>query len=240
MKYGTAVAYEFTPCAWKKVAETSPTWNGGSWQRTYPPWLNGFDPVLLQPGNKVSFYVVAVDTGNFLVTQLSGNSNPYVPFVVAPVTTPFGNVILSSGKFGYNNNNRFKACTSYCGRSIIGGVKLEAANGMTSFPTSAPTAPVLPGSITTAPRGTTSVDKVFGVQFDVVNIGSKDIIITKFQVTLDAGSHPVEVWLSIGSHKAVAGGCSQWHNYCGQWTKVASASVVSAVSLLFRNEFSVA
>lgn len=60
MKYGTAVlAYKYTRWAWKKVVETSlPTRNGGSWSRVYPPWFYGFEPVLLQPGYKVSFYIL--------------------------------------------------------------------------------------------------------------------------------------------------------------------------------------
>ena len=90
-------------------------------------------------------------------------------------------------------------------------MQLEAADGMIPFPTSVPTAPLLLGlgSLTAACQATTSasVDKVFDVQFDVAKTGSKDIVITKFQVPLDTGSHPVEVWLRHGSHKgSVAGG----------------------------------
>jgi hypothetical protein len=92
------------------------------------------------------------------------------------------------------------------------------------------------GSITTALQAATSasVDKVFGVQFDVANTGLKDIVITKFQVPLDTGTHPVEVWLRNGSHKGSVAGCSKWHNTCGQWMKIVSASVVSVVNPLFK------
>ena len=93
------------------------------------------------------------------------------------------------------------------------------------------------GSLTAACEATTSasVDKVFDMQFDVAKTGSKDIVITKFQVPLDTGSHPVKVWLRHGSHKGSVAGYSQWHNItCGQWKKIDSASVFSAVSPLFK------
>jgi hypothetical protein len=55
-----------------------------------------------------TFYIVAVETGNLL--PFHSNQNQYILFVVAPSTTsPFGNVTLSSGKFGYNNNNHYNA-----------------------------------------------------------------------------------------------------------------------------------
>ncbi len=172
---------------------------------------------------------MAVDADSFVVTYHS-NANPYIRFAVGPATSPFGNVTLSSGKFGYNNNNRFNSCTSGCCRSIVGGVKLEAADKMTSFPTSAPTAPLLLGSITTARQATPLGDKVFGVQFNVVNTGLKKIIITRFQVPLDTGTRPIEVWFRNGSYKVSVAGIPQWHNYGGQWMKVVSASVTFAVT----------
>ena len=63
VKDGEATNYEQVPCSWKRIAETSATWNPGYWKKVYPPWMNGFDPVVMKPYSTKSFYVVNISPG---------------------------------------------------------------------------------------------------------------------------------------------------------------------------------
>jgi hypothetical protein len=243
-KEGSAAPFESTPCAWKKVAETPASWTGSGthWQRLYPKWKNGFDPVLLPPNAKVAFYVVAKDDGNFLVTQHS-NANKYMNISSANATSPFGNVVMTSGRSGYNNNQLFRPFLETWRQAVsnLGGVKIEEVpEESTRLPTPAPTTPFMPASSLTSPFGAGSTKNVHGLQFEVVNRGSKDIVINKLQVPFSTGSHPVEVWFRNGSYKGFVSNCAQWMNEgtaCVSWTKLAEGSITSSVSLFIQNDF---
>jgi hypothetical protein len=240
MKYGDAAPYEATPCAWKKVAETSNSWNGSYWKRVFPPWINGFDPVTVPPNQKVSFYIVNMGTGYGILGKYNSNNNRYFsPWVALDATSPVGSATMSIGRMGYNNE-AFKPYPSYYrGYGIWGGFQLETMRpGSTQSPTAAPTQPYTPGSITTDITSPTTSFK--GIQFDIENLGQEDLIVNSFSVLFgSAGSKHVEIWYREGSHSETTSGCDGWNNWCNKWTKLNSGYVTSLVSVRswFRRHF---
>jgi hypothetical protein len=231
-KYGTAVNYEHTPCAWKKVAETSESWNGGYWKRNVsPPWINGFEPVVLPPNEKVSFYIVNVGSSYGILGKSYSSSLTYSTLYQLDAASPVGAVTMSYGLRGYNDQ-RFKAYpTYYSGHSIYGTIVLETMKpGSTQSPTAAPTTPSTPGTIERSITGVSS-DEFNGLQFDIENLGSSDVIVTKFSVLFSSsGTKNIEIWMRNGSHEGSSSGCENWNNWCGAYTKVASGSVYSSGS----------
>ena len=233
-KYGNAAPYEATPCAWKKVAETSSSWNPGYWKRVYPPWVNGFKPIVLPPNEKVSFYLVNTGSSYGILAKSHTDSNRYLsPFISLDATSPVGAITMSHGKGGYADQ-RFKPYPYYYrGYGIFGGLKFQTMQpGSTQSPTAAPTTSTTPGAIE-SPISVDSTDEVNGLQFEVENTGLNDVIVTKFSfVMAETGTHNIEVWYRNGSYKGSGSGCDNWTNWCNNWTKVKSENLNSSVSLL--------
>lgn len=231
-KYGSAVGYENMPCAWKKVAETSSSWNGGYWKKVYPAWVNGFDPVVVPPNEKVSFYVVNVGSSYGILGKSHSNSDRYHgPWISLDATSPVGAVTMSNGRSGYNDQ-RFNPYPSYYrGYGCFGGLKLETMRpGSTESPTMAPTMPYTPGLIESPISGAATAS-FNGLQFDVDNMGAEDVIVNKLSVVFSAsGTKAIEVWYRSGSHKGTTSGCDNWNNWCGDWTMLTSGSKYSGVS----------
>lgn len=119
------------------------------------------------------------------------------------------------------------------GLAYRGGVKLETMPpDVTEAPTTSPTSPYTPGTITSEiPSTGINTDSFNGLQFDVDNMGDTDIIVNKLSVLFSTtGTHHIEVWHRDGSHKGSTGACENWNNWCGQWSKVAEGNVyVSSV-----------
>ena len=111
-KPGDANPYEETPCAWKKVAEVS-GWNGGSWKKVYPPWVNGFEPVVIPPNEKASFYVVNMGD-SYGILGKSGVAKYTSPVVTLDAGSPLGAMSMSGGSQGYNDKP-FKPYPYYYG-----------------------------------------------------------------------------------------------------------------------------
>lgn len=225
-KYGSAAPYEKTPCAWKKIAETDSSWNPGYWKRVFPPWVNGFEPVVLPANETVSFYVAVAD----ISTQTRGilgfydrSSKDYSkPFMALnALSSPVGAIAMSSGKGG-EQGQRFKPKPSYYySYGMYGGLRLESMQpGSTSSPTQAPTMPTTSDSIKSSFSGANSTQ---GLQFEVENLlQTEDIIVTNFNILFtQAGNHHVEVWHRNGSYKGSSSStCKNWNNWCKEWIKV--------------------
>ena len=47
------------------------------WKRVYPPWLNGFDPVVVAPHETVSFYVTNVGNSYGILGRRTGSRYNY-------------------------------------------------------------------------------------------------------------------------------------------------------------------
>jgi hypothetical protein len=228
-KYGDAANYEQTPCAWTKVAETSPSWYGGYWKKVYPPWENGFTPVVLPANEKASFYIVNMGTSYGLLAKYYSNPNRYhSPWVELPPSSPVGSATMSIGKRGYENSPFKVYSPSSQGYGLYGGVKLETLQpGSTESPTAAPTEPYTSGTIESVNSGTP--ESFNGVQFSIRNLGSEDIIINNLSVLFDSsGTKQLEIWFREGHHTISQNGCDNWNNWCNDWAKVASGTAYSA------------
>lgn len=103
-KPGDAAPYEETPCAWKKVAEVS-GWNGGSWKYVYPPWNDKpFEPVVIPPNEKASFYVVNMGTSYGILGKYYSHSDKWMPtWITLDATSPLGAMSMSIGRKAYPN-----------------------------------------------------------------------------------------------------------------------------------------
>lgn len=230
-KYGSAAPYEATPCAWKKIAETSPSWNPGYWKRVFPPWVDGFEPVVLPPNEKVSFYLVNTGISYGILARSHTNSDRYrSPHVSLDATSPVGAIAISHGKGGYGDQ-RFRPNPDYYrGYGIFGGLKFETMQaGTTVAPTASPTEPTTPGQIESPFTGNSNMT-IHGLQFDVENLGTDDIIVKKLSVVMaESGTHHLEVWFRDGSHKDEDSGtgCNNWNNWCNSWTKLTGSNVFS-------------
>lgn len=227
-KLGDATPYENVPCAWKLVAETAPGWDGGYGKRVFPLWnSDGFEPVVLPAGQKVSFYVVNMGTSGGIRGTYRSGVQQYSPWVTALATSPVGAVVMSNGQRGYANEP-FHAFTSTYAYAMFGGVKLETMRpGSTYAPSAAPTNLYTPGMLESPSE--VSTEEVNGLQFDVENSGSDPVFVNKFDVRFaSAGTHHIEVWMREGSHKGSSGGCDAWNNWCGGWTKLTNSTVTSA------------
>jgi len=228
MKYGTASPYESTPCAWKLVAETSPSYYQGYKKVVYPTWVNGFTPVILPANELVSFYIVNLGTSYGILGGIHYNTNRYSPWMNLDAGSPAGAVALSSGRKGYNNAPFKPYPTYYKGYSIYGGIKMETMQaGSTQSPTPSPTVSSTPDIIETKITSS-SADEFNGLQFDVKNLHADDVIINKFSVRFSSsGTKHVEVWYREGSHQGSSSGCDHWNNWCNNWTKLSSSNVYS-------------
>jgi len=234
-KYGNAAPFEFTPCAWKKVAETSSSFYK-QWGYVYPTWADGFNPVVLPPNEKVSFYLVATGASyGFCAKRQESGTSHYSDWIgLDNTTSPVGGITLSNSKFGYKDQH-FKASTSSSTYGIYGGLKLETMKeGSTSSPTSSPTETSVRGKIE-SPVTPSAKDRFIGLQFDIDNLaGSQDILVTKLSVVLaESGTHLLEVWVKDGNYTDTESGCHNWNNWCDQWKKVLGKDVVSVGSGAF-------
>ena len=240
VKDGEATNYEQVPCSWKRIAETSATWNPGYWKKVYPPWMNGFDPVVMEPYSKKSFYVVNISPGygtcledhvqstassrsttensfpsGILGTRKSSR-NPdkyHEAHLVSPLESPVSNVTLSFGRGGYNDPFRVYS-PYYSPYGIFGGLKMESVQtGTTHTPTASPTSPSEPDNkLESFHDVTASYLTPHGIQFDVKNIGQLNLFVTDFQFHLEGkGTKSVEVWMRNGSHHGVTGNCKNYN-----------------------------
>jgi len=67
------------------------------------------------------------------------------------------------------------------------------------------------------------IETVYGLQFEVENLGSDDIIISSFSVIFDdIGEQHIEVWHKDGSYIGIESGCDNWNNWCGTWQNALS------------------
>jgi len=232
-KYGDAAPYEATPCAWRKVAETSDSYNPGNWARVWPNWVNGFEPVVLPANQKVSFYVHLTGSSRGILGSSGGSVvDPYLALQSTVATSAVGEITMSQGRVGYEGEAFRPHSSSYNGQyrmyGMFGGLKFETIPpGSTLAPTAAPTALTAQGSLEVARSG---VDyyQVMGLQFAVVNLGIKDVIVTGLEFLLaQAGTHRVEVWYRDGTYTGSSAGCDNWNNWCTQWTQASSTNIVA-------------
>lgn len=222
-KYGEAAPFEQTPCAWKKIAETSSSWNPGYWKGVWPEWVNGFEPVVLPANEMVSFYVVTLGSGGILGIYDSSGGFYGGPFQSTAETSPVGAITMSRGRKGYRDQRFNPYPTYYKGYGMYGGLRFESMQaGSTSAPTTAPTAMFTPGALVSAFTGNMT-ETVYGLQFEVENLGSDDIIVSSFSVIFDAlGEQHIEVWHKDGSYIGIESGCDNWNNWCGTWQNALS------------------
>lgn len=233
VKDGEATNYEQVPCSWKRIAETSANWNPGYWKKVYPPWVDGFDPVVMEPYSKKSFYVVNLSPGYGILGTRTSSSNPnkyHKAHLVSPLESPVSNVTLSFGRGGYNDP--FRVYNSYYSPyGIFGGLKMESVQpGTTHTPTASPTAPSEPDNVLESFHDVTASSLTpHGIQFDVKNIGGQNLFVTDFKLHLaGTGMKSVEVWMRTGSHHGVTGNCKNYNNWCKQWKRLASGNVSSS------------
>lgn len=229
-KKGPASTFEDKPCAWELAGETSPNWYS-SWKRDVSPsWINGFKPVILQPGEKASIYLLSRTNSYGFCMQRYGSYNPphYDNFIQTPPTSPVGGVIMSWGRLAEHDQPFKPGSTSYK-YGIYGGPVLETvAPGSTAMPTMAPTIPSTPGSLLHSSASNAGSSN--GLQFDVTNTGDKDVIVNYIGVPLStSGSQHLDVWFrSSGSHEGTSSGCKNWNNWCNTWTMLKGQTVFSS------------
>jgi len=233
MKRGEAVSFENSPCSWQLIAETNPGWYGSYWRRVYPQWKNGFTPVVIEPHEVVSFYVVNTGNSYGILGKRTGNRHNYYKgsWGQLSATSAVGAVTMGDGRCG-ERDKPFKPCSSYYSAyGMYGGLKMETMRpGATSAPTPAPTEAFSPDLITSDITGSTDDIRQFnGVQFGVYNAGDKEVIVNSFNVHFaEAGTKHIEVWYRPGDHASDGGSCHNYNNWCGKWTKLVGKDVDSA------------
>eukprot|EP00584_Thalassiosira_punctigera_P007945 CAMPEP_0172538382 /NCGR_PEP_ID=MMETSP1067-20121228/9762_1 /TAXON_ID=265564 ORGANISM="Thalassiosira punctigera, Strain Tpunct2005C2" /NCGR_SAMPLE_ID=MMETSP1067 /ASSEMBLY_ACC=CAM_ASM_000444 /LENGTH=1434 /DNA_ID=CAMNT_0013323865 /DNA_START=104 /DNA_END=4408 /DNA_ORIENTATION=- len=234
MKRGNAATYENSPCDWTMVAETEDGWDGRYWKKVYPPWKNGFESVVMEPNETVSFYVANTGSSNGILGKRTGNRGTWYKssWTKLDSTSAVGAVRMADGRTGYNNEQLFKPHSKYYSAyGMYGGLKMETMQaGSTQAPTTAPTEPFSPDALTSPVAESGEVKDFNGVQFDVDNTGDDFAIITSFDVHFKStGSKHIEVWSRSGSHKGGSlGSCSpgqNFNNWCNEWKKLAHGNV---------------
>ena len=229
-KKGPASTFEDMPCAWELAGETSPSWYS-SWKRDVsPPWINGFKPVTLQPGETASIYLLSrTNSYGFCMKRYSAWRPPmYDAFKTLPETSPVGAVVMSWGRRA-EHDMPFKPGIDYYKYGIYGGPVLETVQpGSTAMPTMAPTIPSTPGILLHS--SASNADSSNGLQFDVTNTGDKDVIVNSIGVPLStSGSQHLDVWFKAsGGHEGSSSGCKNWNNWCNTWNKLKGQTVYSS------------
>ncbi len=107
-KRGTGKQSEQIPCDWQLVAETGNEVTG-YWKRLYPNWTNGFEPVELFAGEKISLYVVS--TGRMLAKYAGSSSLKYTPHFSTPSSSPLPGISVTYASYG--RREFFKSYPSY-------------------------------------------------------------------------------------------------------------------------------
>ncbi len=146
-------------------------------------------------------------------------------------SSPVGAVSLSDGRRGYNDKPFNVYSTYNSGAGIFGGLKLETIKPGSEG--EIPTSDV--GSYLESSLSGTATERINGLQFDVINIGTEDVLINKLSILMaDAGDHPIEIWSKDGTHVGTdESGCDNWNNLCGKWAKLADSTVTSLGSGTF-------
>lgn len=240
MKRGSVSGTENAPCHWTQIAETKDGWYGHYWKRLYPEWDNGFEPVVLEPNEVVSFYVSHHGSGYGFLGRRTGSRYNYYgnSWGALGDSSPVGAVKMADGRCG-QRNQPFKPCSHYySGYGMYGGLKMETMRpGATQAPSFAPTTPYSTETLTSAIAESDSDHKhSFGVQFDMENLMDHPITVTSFNAHFaSTGTQHVEVWYRKGSHECPPGGCDaacasggvKYNNRCGEWTKLVGDDVTS-------------
>ena len=220
VKKGTGKQSEGTPCDWQLVAETGNEITG-YWNQIYPKWTNGFKPVELFAGETISLYVTS---NNRLLGKYAGSSSlKYTTHFTTPDTSVLPGMQVSYGSYG--KTGLFQPYPAYySARSFIGALDFETvAPGTTMSPTSAPTQKFSPGQLGSTEFATEDTNQ--GIQFDIH--ATSAIVLRKLNMHVKAGTHFVEVYHRLGSHKGSSSGCKNHNNYCNQWTKAAGGDITS-------------
>lgn len=229
---GTAATpFEKTPCEWVRIAETVPSWRGYYNKNHFPTW-SYFDPVIIAPHTSLAIHIVQTSGYGMCMSRGSYKAASYdAVWQSLPSTSAVGAVSMSWSKQGsYNINEPFQQGSKTYPYSFRGGVKLETIKSGTEShsPTMAPTESTIPGTISTGGH-VASTGLVNGVQFDVHNLGSDDIIVNKLGIPL-SGSGKVDVWMKDGTHTGSSGSCENQNNWCGNWKKLLSRKAMSGSS----------
>jgi len=171
-------------------------------------------------GETVSFYL---QTDQRLLGQYASSSLKYTNYM----TTDNAHVLPGTG-ISYaatGTKNLFEAHPSYySARSLMGALDFETvAPGSTMSPTSAPTAKFSSYQIESSDP--TSESTFHGIQFDVKS--TENIVLRGLSMYVETGTHFMEVWYRVGSHKGSSSGCDHHNNWCNQWVKAAAADITS-------------